>query len=83
MLNDGNSMPSSRVQDGNMVKSCDPTKLSDTTAGGIRSTSFATCGVTCSTWINLETEGDSNTKGLARLTVNNSCKCLIIFVEHE
>ena len=45
--------------------------------------SFATCGVTCSTWINLETEGDSNTKGLARLTVNNSCKCLIIFVEHE
>jgi len=57
----------------------DVTKLSDTTSDGIRSTSFATCGVTCSTHINLETEGntvrrvqivkgcDGNTKGLARL----------------
>lgn len=57
----------------------DVTKLSDTTADGIRSTSFATCGVTCSTRINLQTEGDTirrveivkgcdgNTKGLARL----------------
>lgn len=57
----------------------DVTKLSDTTLNGIRSTSFATCGVTCSTHINLETEGDTirrvqivkgcdgNTKGLARL----------------
>ena len=55
------------------------TKLSDATTDGIRSTSFATCGVTCSTQINLETEGDiikrveivkgcdGNTKGLARL----------------
>lgn len=55
------------------------TKLSDTTSDGIRSTSFATCGVTCSTQINLQTEGDiirrveivkgcdGNTKGLARL----------------
>lgn len=55
------------------------TKLSDTTSDGIRSTSFATCGVTCSTQINLRTEGDiirrveivkgcdGNTKGLARL----------------
>lgn len=55
------------------------TKLTDTTTDGIRSTSFATCGITCSTQINLETEGDTirrvqivkgcdgNTKGLARL----------------
>lgn len=57
----------------------DVTKLSDSTTDGIRSTSFATCGITCSTQINLETEGDTirrvqivkgcdgNTKGLARL----------------
>lgn len=57
----------------------DVTKLSDTSADGIRSTSFATCGVTCSTQINLQTEGDiirrveivkgcdGNTKGLAKL----------------
>ena len=57
----------------------DVTKLSDTTSGGIRSTSFATCGLTCSVNINLETEGDTirkveivkgcdgNTKGLTRL----------------
>lgn len=55
------------------------TKLSDTTTDGVRSTSFATCGVTCSTQINLQTEGDTirrveivkgcagNTQGLARL----------------
>ena len=55
------------------------TKLSDSTTDGIRTTSFATCGLTCSTHINLETEGDmirrvqivkgceGNTKGLARL----------------
>ena len=54
-------------------------KLSDTTTDGIRSTSFATCGLTCSTQIKLQTEGDiirrveivkgcdGNTKGLARL----------------
>ena len=57
----------------------DVTKLSDTATDGIRITSFATCGLTCSTHINLETEGDiirrvqivkgceGNTKGLARL----------------
>lgn len=57
----------------------DVTKLSDSTTDGIRSTSFATCGITCSTQINIETEGntirrvqivkgcDGNTKGLARL----------------
>lgn len=57
----------------------DVTKLSDSTTDGIRSTFFATCGVTCSTQINIETEGDTirrvqivkgcdgNTKGLARL----------------
>lgn len=57
----------------------DVTKLSETITDGIRSTSFATCGITCSTQINLETEGDTirrvqivkgcdgNTKGLARL----------------
>lgn len=57
----------------------DVTKLSDSTTDGIRSTSFATCGITCSTQINTETEGDTirrvqivkgcdgNTKGLARL----------------
>lgn len=57
----------------------DVTKLSDTTTDGIRTTSFATCGLTCSTQINLETDGDTvrrvqivkgcdgNTKGLARL----------------
>ena len=31
------------------------TKLSDTIADGIRSTSFATCGLTCSTQINIQT----------------------------
>lgn len=57
----------------------DVTKLTDITTDGIRSTSFATCGVTCSTQINIESEGDTirrvqivkgcdgNTKGLARL----------------
>ena len=57
----------------------DVTKLSDSTTDGIRSTSFATCGITCSTQINIKTEGntirrvqivkgcDGNTKGLARL----------------
>lgn len=57
----------------------DVTKLTDITTDGIRSTSFATCGITCSTQINIETEGntirrvqivkgcDGNTKGLARL----------------
>lgn len=35
------------------------TKLSDTTIDGIRCTLFATCGVTCSTQINLQTEGDT------------------------
>lgn len=57
----------------------DVTKLSDTITDGIRSTSFATSGITCSTQINIETEGntirrvqivkgcDGNTKGLARL----------------
>lgn len=60
-------------------KMLDVTKLSDITSEGIRSTSFATCGITCSTKINIETEGDvirrveivkgcdGNTKGLARL----------------
>lgn len=57
----------------------DVTKLSDSTADGIRCTSFATCGLTCSVMIKLETEGDTvrrveivkgcdgNTRGLARL----------------
>ena len=55
------------------------TKLSDTTIDGIRSTPFATCELTCSTQINLQTEGDiirrvtivkgcdGNTKGVAQL----------------
>lgn len=57
----------------------DVTKLSDITAEGIRSTSFATCGLTCSLQIDIQTEGDiirrvsfvkgcdGNTKGVARL----------------
>ena len=57
----------------------DVTKLSDVTTGGVRATSFATCGITCSTQIDIETEGDTirnvrivkgcagNTQGLARL----------------
>ena len=55
------------------------TKLSDITKDGIRSTSFATCGLTCSLQIDIQTEGDTirrvsfvkgcegNTKGVARL----------------
>ena len=65
------------------------TKLSDTTTDGIRSTSFATCGITCSTQINLQTEGDiirrveivkgcdGNTKGLARLCVGRKIEEII------
>ena len=36
----------------------DVTKLSDTTEGGIRRTSFQTCEAVCSVQIDLETEGD-------------------------
>lgn len=35
------------------------TKLSDITKDGIRSTSFATCGLTCSLQIDIQTEGDT------------------------
>lgn len=69
------------------------TKLSDATTDGIRSTSFATCGVTCSTQINLETEGniikrveivkgcDGNTKGLARLCAGRRIQDVIGLLE--
>lgn len=69
------------------------TKLSDTTFEGIRSTSFATCGRTCSTQINLETEGDTirrveivkgcdgNTKGLARLCEGRKIHDVISLLE--
>ncbi len=71
----------------------DVTKLSDATTGGIRSTSFATCGVTCSTQINLETEGDiirrveivkgceGNTKGVARLCEGRKIQDVIGMLE--
>ncbi len=71
----------------------DVTKLSDTTSGGIRSTSFATCGLTCSVNINLETEGDTirkveivkgcdgNTKGLARLCEGRKVGDVIALLE--
>ena len=71
----------------------DPTKLSDITSDGIRSTSFSTCGITCSTHINLETEGDvirrveivkgcdGNTKGLARLCVGRKVQEVIGLLE--
>lgn len=57
----------------------DVSKLSDTVENGVRKASFKTCGVTCSTQINVEVEGDTvrrveivkgcdgNTKGVARL----------------
>lgn len=69
------------------------TKLSDTTVDGIRSTSFATCGITCSTQINLQTEGDTirrveivkgcdgNTKGLARLCEGRKIEDVIGLLE--
>ena len=69
------------------------TKLSDTTVDGIRSTSFATCGITCSTQINLQTEGDTirrveivkgcdgNTKGLARLCEGRKIQAVIDMLE--
>ncbi|MBQ9889199.1 MAG: TIGR03905 family TSCPD domain-containing protein [Bacteroidales bacterium] len=71
----------------------DPTKLSDITSDGIRSASFSTCGITCSTHINLETEGDvirrveivkgcdGNTKGLARLCVGRKVQEVIGLLE--
>lgn len=71
----------------------DVTKLSDTTADGIRCTSFATCGVTCSTQINLQTEGDTirrveivkgcdgNTKGVARLCEGRKIQDVIAMLE--
>lgn len=71
----------------------DVTKLSDTTTGGIRCTSFATCGVTCSTQINLQTEGDTirrveivkgcdgNTKGVARLCEGRKIQDVIGMLE--
>lgn len=69
------------------------TKLSDNTEGGIRSTSFATCGITCSTQINIQTEGDTirrveivkgcdgNTKGLARLCEGRKIQDVIGLLE--
>ena len=69
------------------------TKLSDTLNDGIRCTSFATCGVTCSTQINLQTEGDTirrveivkgcdgNTKGLARLCEGRKIQDVIGMLE--
>lgn len=69
------------------------TKLSDSTTDGVRSTSFATCGVTCSTQINLQTEGDTirsveiikgcngNTKGLARLCEGRKVQDIIELLE--
>ena len=71
----------------------DVTKLSDTTIGDRRSTSFATCGLTCSVNINLETEGDTirkveivkgcdgNTKGLARLCEGRKVGDVIALLE--
>lgn len=71
----------------------DVTKLTDITTDGIRSTSFATCGVTCSTQINLETEGDiirrveivkgcdGNTKGVARLCEGRKVQDVIGMLE--
>ena len=71
----------------------DVTKLSDNTTEGIRTTSFATCGITCSTQINLETEGDTvrcvqivkgcdgNTTGLARLCEGRKISEVISLLE--
>ena len=71
----------------------DVTKLTDITTDGIRSTSFATCGVTCSTRINQETEGDiirrveivkgcdGNTKGVARLCEGRKVQDVIGMLE--
>ena len=55
------------------------TKISDTVENGVHKASFRACGVTCSTRIDVEVEGDfvrrveivkgcdGNTRGLARL----------------
>jgi uncharacterized protein (TIGR03905 family) len=71
----------------------DVTLASDLTAGGIRRTSFDTCGITCSSRIDIETEGDTirrveifdgcngNTKGLAQLCVGRKVKDVIGLLE--
>ena len=71
----------------------DVTLISDTMDGGVRKASFNTCGITCSTRIDVETEGDTvrrveivngcdgNTKGLARLCVGRKVQEIIDTLE--
>ncbi|MBO4341354.1 MAG: TIGR03905 family TSCPD domain-containing protein [Bacteroidales bacterium] len=63
--------------------------LSDITVGGVRRTSFQTCGVVCSVQIDIETEGDvirsvaytkgcqGNTAGLSKLCEGMKVKDVI------
>lgn len=71
----------------------DVTPVSDISEGGIRKVSFDTCGITCSTRIDIETEGDiirrveifngcdGNTKGLARLCIGRKKQDVIGLLE--
>lgn len=71
----------------------DVTLISDVTDGGLRKASFLTCGVTCSTQIDVETEGDTirrvqivngcdgNTRGLARLCIGRKVQDVIGLLE--
>ena len=71
----------------------DVMKISDSTSGNVRRTSFLTCGYTCSTQIDIETEGDTirtvqivngcdgNTKGLARLCEGRKVEDVIGLLE--
>lgn len=69
------------------------TPISDITEGGIRKTSFRTCGIVCSQQIDIETEGDTirrvnfikgcdgNTKGVARLCEGRKVQDVIGMLE--
>jgi len=71
----------------------DVTLISDTSENGVRKASFATCGITCSVQINIETEGDTirrvefvrgcdgNTKGVARLCEGRRVQDVIATLE--
>ncbi len=71
----------------------DVTPISDITENGVRKASFATCGITCSVQIDIETEGDTirrvsfvkgcdgNTKGVARLCEGRKVQDVIGILE--
>ena len=71
----------------------DLTKISDTTEGGIRKTSFRTCDVVCSEQIDIDTQAGTivrvqytkgchgNTQGLAKLCEGRSIQDVISRLE--